>query len=287
LEDYEPLKQNIEVRKGMTPKLLLRLKPIEELVTLSVATEPAGASILLDGKPPQSPPNTFTHVPFGTHQVTATLEDYEPLKETIEVRRGMTPQMHLQLKPIEELATLSVATEPVGAAILVDGKPPQSLPNTFTHVPFGTHQVTATLENYEPLKETIEVRKGMAPQMHLRLKPIEELTTLSVATEPAAAPLLLDGKPPQSPPNTFTHVPFGTHQVMATLEDYEPLKENIEVHSGTASQLRLPLKPIVELSALSVTTEPAGAAILLDGKPPESPPNTFTHVPFGSHQVTV
>jgi TPR repeat protein len=109
-------------------------------------------------------------VPFGPHQVTATLEDYEPLKQNIEVRKGMAPQLRLELKPIEELAALSIATEPAGASILLDGKPPQSPPNTFTHVPFGPHQVTATLEDYEPVKRNIEVRKGMTPEVRLQLK---------------------------------------------------------------------------------------------------------------------
>jgi TPR repeat protein len=82
----------------MAPQLRLQLKPIEELAALSVVTEPAGASILLDGKPPQSPPSTFTHVPFGPHQVTATLEDYEPVKQNVEVRKGTAPEVRLQLK---------------------------------------------------------------------------------------------------------------------------------------------------------------------------------------------
>ncbi len=92
----------------MSPQIRLQLKPTQEIAALSVQSEPAGASILLDGKPPQAPPNTFTHVPFGTHQLTATLDDYEPIKQDIQVRRGMTPQIRLQLKPIQEIAALSV-----------------------------------------------------------------------------------------------------------------------------------------------------------------------------------
>src|SRR5262249_18138424 len=203
-----------------------------------------------DGKLPQVPPNTFTHVPFGSHRITAVLDGYESMTQNIEVRPGMAPQVRLQLKPIQEIGSLSVLSEPAGASIRLDGKPPESPPNTFMHVPFGTHQVTATLEDYEPLKQNIEVRKGMTPKLLLQLKPIEELVTLWVATEPAGASILLDGKPPQSPPNTFTHVPFGTHQVTATLEDYEPLKETIEVRRGMTPQMHLQLKPIEELATL-------------------------------------
>ena len=116
------------------------------------------------------PPNTFTHVPFGPHQLSATLDNYEPFKQDIQVRRGMSPEIRLQLKQIQEIAALSVQTEPSGAAILLDGKPPQVPPNTFTHVPFGPHQLSATLDNYEPIKQDIDVRAGMPAEIRLQLK---------------------------------------------------------------------------------------------------------------------
>src|SRR5258708_12039549 len=83
-------------------------------------------------------------ISFGKHQLSATLKDYEPIKKDIEVSRGMIPEIRLTLGQVQEIAALSVQTDPPGASLLLDGKPPQS-PNTFTHVPFGTHQLTATL----------------------------------------------------------------------------------------------------------------------------------------------
>ena len=254
----------------MNPEIRLELKPIQEIAALSVQTEPAGASILLDGKPPQVPPNTFTHVPFGPHQLSATLDNYEPFKQDLQVRRGMNPEIHLELKPIQEIAALSVQTEPSGASILLDGKPPQVPPNTFTHVPFGPHQLSATLDNYEPFKQDLQVRRGMSPEIRLELKPIQEIAALSVQTEPAGASILLDGKPPQVPPSTFTHVPFGSHRLSATLDNYEPFEQDLQVRRGMSPEIRLELKQIQEIAALSVQTEPAGASILLDGKPPQA-----------------
>ena len=285
LDNFEPIRQNIQIRGGMSPDIHLQLKPIPEIAALSVHTEPPGALILLDGKPPQVPPNTFTHVPFGPHQLSATLDNYEPIREEIQIRGGMSPDIHLQLKQIPEIAALSVYTEPSGASILLDGKPPQVPPNTFTHIPFGPHQLSATLDSYEPIKEDIEVRAGMSSDIHLQLKPIPEIAALSVHTEPSGASILLDGKPPQVPPNTFTHVPFGPHELSATIENYEPFKQEIQVHKGMSSEIRLQLKQIQEIPALTVQTEPPDASILLDGKPPQVAPNIFTHVPFGTHQL--
>jgi TPR repeat protein len=286
LNDFEPIKQEIQVHRGMAREIRLQLKPTQEIAALSILSEPAGAEILLDGKPPQAPPNTFTHVPFGSHQITATLNDFESIKQEIQVRRGMAREIRLQLKPSQEISALSILSEPAGAEILLDGKPPQTPPNTFTHVPFGSHQITATLDDFEPIKQEIQVHRGMAREIRLQLKPTQEIAALSVLSEPAGAEILLDGKPPQTPPNTFTHVPFGSHQITATLDDFEPIKQEVQVHRGMPREIRLQLKPIQEIAALTVLSEPAGAEILLDGKPPQAPPNTFTHVPFGSHQIT-
>jgi serine/threonine protein kinase/TPR repeat protein len=284
LDNYEPIKQDVEVRRGMPPEINLKLKPSQEIAALSVQSEPPGASILLDGKPPQTP-NIFTHVPFGTHQLTATLNDYEPIKQNLEVSRGIVPEVHLKLKPSQEIAALSVQSDPPGASILLDGKPPQT-PNTFTHVPFGTHQLTAALNDYEPIKQEIEVRRGMTPELHLRLKQSQEIAALSVQSDPPSASVLLDGKPPQGPANTFTHVPFGTHQLTAALDNYEPIRQDLEVRRGMAPEIHLKLKQSQDIAALSVQSDPPGAVILLDGKPPSGPSNSFAHVPFGTHQLT-
>lgn len=286
LDNYESLTQNLEVHKGMSPNIRLQLKPVQEIPSLTIQSEPAGASILLDGKPPQTPPNTFTHVPLGPHQLSATLDGYEPVKEDIQVRKGMSPELRLPLKFLQEIPALSILTDPTGAAILLDGKPPQLPPNTFTHVPFGTHQLSAVLDNYEPIKQEIQVGKGMTPEIHLPLKSLQEIPALSILTDPAGASILLDGKPPQVPPNTFTRVPFGPHQLSATLENYEPIKQDLQVRKGMTPEIRLPLKPVQEIPSLTILTDPTGGSILLDGKPPQVPPNTFTHVPFGSHQLS-
>jgi serine/threonine protein kinase/TPR repeat protein len=286
LNNYQPVKENIEVRGGMSPDVRLQLKPVQEIAALPVQVEPAGASILLDGKPPQLPPSTFTNVPFGPHKLSAALDGYEPVKQDIQVREGMSPDIRLQLKPIQEIASLAVQTDPVGAAILLDGKPPQVPPNTFTHVSFGPHQISATLEDYEPFRQDIQVRKGTSPEIRLQLRPIQEIASLSIQTDPAGAAILLDGKPPQVPPNTFTHVWYGPHQISATLEDFEPLRQDIQVRKGTGPEIRLQLRPIQEIASLSIQTDPAGAGILLDGKPPQIPPNTFTHISYGPHQIS-
>ena len=251
---------------GIGVYLINSSRKVQEIAALSVRTEPPGASFLLDGKPPQVPPGTFTHVPFGSHQLSATLDNYQPVKRDIQVSGGMSPEIRLQLKPIEEIPVFSIQIEPPGATILLDGKPPQVLPNIFTHVPFGPHRLSARLDDYQPIERDIQVGKAMSPEIRLELKPIQEIATLNVQADPSGATILLDGKPPQVPPGTFTHVPFGPHRLSAALDDYQPIELDFQVGKAMNPEIRLQLKPIQEIAALNVQTDPSGATILLDGK---------------------
>jgi TPR repeat protein len=256
-----------------------------ELPALSVQTEPAGALVLLDGKPPQERLNTFTHVPFGHHQLTATLERYKPFTQDLEVHEGMNPQLRLTLEPVPptELPVLSVQTEPAGASVLLDGKPPQQSPNTFTRIPFGHHRLTVTLKGYLPVQRDLEVDRATPP---IIVVPIE-LPDLLVQTKPPGASVLLDGKPPQQPPNTFTHIPFGHHQLTGRMDNYEPITRDLDVDERTSPEIVLEFRPRPPpAAALSVQTEPPGAAVSLDGGPFQTAPNTFKEVKLGRHRLT-
>jgi hypothetical protein len=176
--------------------------------------------------------------------------------------------------PTAEIAELSVRSEPAGASVFLDGKPPQQPPGTFTHVGFGKHQLSASLDGYLPITRDIQVQTGMNPTIPVILQPIPppvEIATLTVRTEPAGAFVLLDGKPPQQPPGTFTHVSFGKHQLSASLDGYLPITRDIQVQTGmnpTIPVILQPIPPPVEIATLTVRTDPAGASVLLDSRPP-------------------
>jgi serine/threonine protein kinase/TPR repeat protein len=264
-------------------------RPTAEIAALSVQSEPAGASIFLDGAPPSQPPGTFTHVGLGKHHLSASLNGYLPLTRDIQVREGMDttiPVILVPIPPLFEIAALTVKTEPAGALVLLDGKPPQQPPGTFTHVGFGNHQLSASLDGYKPFVQDLQTHKGMDTTILVKLPPIDEIAKLTIETDPAGASVLLDGKPPQQPPGTFTQVHFGKRQLTASLDGYKPLAQDLEVRKGMDATVLLKLPPVDEIAKLTVETDPAGASVFLDGKPPQQPPGTFTQVHFGKRQLT-
>src|SRR5271165_912085 len=73
-----------------------------EFRDLAVETDPPGATITLDEGPALKAPHIFNNVKFGTHQLTATWDDYEPIKQDIQVSKGMSSEIRLQLKPSQK-----------------------------------------------------------------------------------------------------------------------------------------------------------------------------------------
>ena len=66
--------------------------------TIVVTTIPPEAVVLLDDSPPDNPPDTFSKVPFGKHQLTVSLEGYESIYQELSVQSGEPMHKVLELK---------------------------------------------------------------------------------------------------------------------------------------------------------------------------------------------
>jgi serine/threonine protein kinase/TPR repeat protein len=137
---------------------------------LLVESEPSGANLTLDGAPPIKTPHTFKDLKFGPHRLTITLDGYSPVERDIEFSGASLPKIVLEpkRKPPEEIAKLSVRSDPPGASIRLDGTLPQE-PNTFKNVKFGAHRLTAAMEGFEPKEQPLVVSRDTSREIILKL----------------------------------------------------------------------------------------------------------------------
>ena len=135
---------------------------------LLIESEPSGADLTLDGGPPARTPHTFKDLKFGPHRLTMALDGYSPVERGIEFSGSSLPKIVLEPKPPEEIAKLTIRSDPPGASIRLDGTLPQE-PNTFTNVKFGEHRLTAVLEGFEPKEQVLIARREMRNDMILKL----------------------------------------------------------------------------------------------------------------------
>jgi len=192
-------------------------------------------------------------------------------------------------------STVVVVTDPAGAEISIAGQPPRSSPATFEGLPSGPVQLRATKEGYRPQERTVQIREGATTVTDvLVLNPVAPAAGptgwLYVRTRPVGAQVSLPGAPAGPAPLLLRDLPAGPARVSVRLDGYLPVERVVEIKPGEDSVVDLTLQPAPpppRRGALTITTDPAGAEILIDGKPAQASPATLQDLAPGRVTLTV
>ncbi|RME51099.1 MAG: PEGA domain-containing protein [Deltaproteobacteria bacterium] len=225
---------------------------------LDVQSVPEGALVYLDGRRIGTTPITGIELtPNRVHELRLVKRGYRQVNRLLQPGPGDRLRLPIRL---EAFATLEVASLPPGATILLDGKVVEErTPALLSHLdPTIPHTVELSLEGYLPSIRVFHVQPGEKRRVTLSLTPLPGGGTAVAAarrdkgkgeTHPPARPAV--SATPKSPP------------------------AKSRSGKGTASSARPHLPPPSpptprteeETSRLTIRTEPAGATILLDGRP--------------------
>ncbi len=128
----------------------------------------------------------------------------------------------------------------------------------------GTHRVRAELDGYYPLDTEITVGRSFDQTFELELTKLPGLVTLE--TEPdVRAEVSLDGEVLGTTPLTDVEVRPGVHRFEFTAERFLSEVRELDVEGGHERQsLTARLTP--NWAPVTVTSEPAGAQVLVDGE---------------------
>ena len=109
---------------------------------LRIVTEPAGATIRLDGAPVGTAPLVLPEVDARRHVVTALLDGREPSEMTVDVLAGRDQTIRLSLAAAAGPGTLQVLAQPWGT-IYIDGVLHKRNTDVMyrTELPSGTHEI--------------------------------------------------------------------------------------------------------------------------------------------------
>jgi hypothetical protein len=190
---------------------------------LRISTNPAGASLILDGKPlADHAPTTITGLALGEHQVRAELKGYREASQAVSLEReGETVAISLAMAKEEAVAvaTLSVDSVPPGAEVLVDGKSVGRTPIAALERPAGrTVELEVSREGYHAKKQSVTLAEG--PQrvtLELEKKSVAVATgpqfgVLVVTSEPAAT--VWEGPKDLGPTPLRLRIAAGRHQLV-------------------------------------------------------------------------
>jgi serine/threonine protein kinase len=187
-------------------------------------------------------------------------------------------------------ASVQVESTPPGALIYVNGESQGKTP-AFLQLPLGKHLVRLTLSGFQdrevPLELTETKQYPVSVVMQHAPPPRAKPGILKVESTPPGAGVYVDGERRGSAPGTM-ELPPGAHQIRLVLTGYADY--SIQIHLTEASEYPLKAELIPEppkptgVATLSVTSEPPGAELYLDGRLKGKTPQQL-EAPVGWHQL--
>ncbi len=164
----------------------------------------------------------------GVHQVECRQQNHKTSSQTITVTEGEDRTVTLT-PPTPITGVLSVTSEPLGAAIMVDGKDYGVTPRNITGVIIGQHAVMLSLDGYNDEQTTVEVKENETTDISLTLMGGANKITTAVRSLPKEnKTFTVNGV-------SFAMVPVvgGEFQMGATQEQSRLLENVAPIHSVT------------------------------------------------------
>ncbi len=247
--------------------------------SISISSNPNGASILLDGGPQGITPTTVGGLTPGTHTIKLTLPGYYDWLGTVTVTAGTTTPVLATLTLIT--GSISISSHPGGANIFVDGKTQGITPAILGGILPGTHTIKLTLPGYYDWLGTVTVTAGITTPVSATLTLITG--SISISSHPGEANIFVDGKTQGITPATLGGIFPGTHTIKLTLPGYYDWLGTVTVTAGTTTPVLATLTLIT--GSISVSSNPVGANIFVDGKTQGITPATLGGILPGAHTI--
>ena len=143
-----------------------------------VESDPAGATVAVDGAPRGVAPVEVTGLDLGSHEVKAELKGYDPKTESV-VLTSDAPSSQVKLALTRAAPTngsADIRSNPPGATVTVDGAAIGYTPLTSWKLKPGTHKVQIEKDGHEPWSGTVAVQAGKRARLDVPLKAVPKPT---------------------------------------------------------------------------------------------------------------
>ncbi|RTH04126.1 S-layer protein [Thermus scotoductus] len=235
---YEPYQATVQVRRGETTRLDVRLNPVSRTGILLLESSPTGAEVYVNGTLRGRTPLRLV-LEEGTYQVELKAPGYEPYRATVRVERGRETRVSATLRPIRT-GELYLEARPEGAEVYIDGRLMGRAPLRMT-LEAGLHEVRVVAPGYGEYRAQVEVRPGESVRLYVELVPVRAVLELYLNVE---ARVFLDGKEVGVAKGGYLRLeaPFGEHQLTLVAPGYRTLVETVRITGNQV--LRYTLRPL-------------------------------------------
>lgn len=269
---YLPLEQTLQVTgRNIQQEVALELAP--GWAEVSLASTPAGASILVDGEVLGTTP-AVVEIMGGERQLILQLASYADWQQTLVIAPGQPLQAEtITLQPAAGI--LELMSAPSGANVTLDGEFHGQTPLELELVPGKAHRLAVFKPGYRRYTATVQLPAAGRDSQNITLR--AKLGEVRFDISPAGATLKIDGRVRGKGSQTLS-LPAFEHTVEVSLPGYATVRQRVTPRPGLQQLVEARLQTEQEARQARIKPEittSLGQSLLLFS-PADSPLPDFT-----------
>ncbi len=234
-ENYLTLHTEIEVA-GCGEIQQFDLALIPGWAEISLQSEPAGAVVLVDGKPFGKTPLTLKLVQ-GDHDLVVQADRFKSWHTRLAVVANQPQQLKtIRLQPAD--GQLVLRTRPAGANVMIGKTFAGQTPLKLTLSANKTHLIHVSKAGYEKAQRSLKLFSEESKTLSITLKP--KLGVINFVVKPADANLFVDGRPMGRVPAKLRLVAV-EHQLEIKKQGYRAYQTRLTPRPGFPQEINIAL----------------------------------------------
>ena len=276
---------------GVTETITATLLPQPPNGSIVVTSNPTGATVALDSLDIRTTPYTYADVLPGGHTVSVSKDGYLPYSTSITVSSGGQSVVSASLTPVSTTGSLTVDTNPSGAAILLNGVVYGISPAHFDAIQTGTYNLQLIRHGYQPVSKNIEITAGNENTVQVALPRIIPVTgSLTIRSFPSGGTVTVDGDQVGITPLRLSRMNPDSYNIRVSIPGYLSWIGIINVQAGRDTSVYATLSPkgvIPSTGSIVINSDPVGASVSVDSRYQGKTPLTLQYVGVGFHNVVI
>ena len=218
----------------------------------------------------------------GNYEFSVKAEGYRPYLGELEVTSADSQTRSVVLQPLP--GTLSLNSNPPGAAIALNGQSIGTTPATLKDVEAGELSFEFSLDRYQPATVDLLIEgRGLEQAMTVDLVP--DWAEITLTTDPDDAVITVNGQPIERKQSAVA-VPSGEQVITVSAPGFESTKVELLVEANTPQDLGLiALTPADGI--LTLESNPSGASVTQNGRYVGITPIQDALTPNQNHQIVL
>src|SRR5450830_66305 len=180
-------------------------------------------------------------------------------------------------------ARLNIRSFPSGASVFLDEQQVGTTPLVLPRVVPGTHVIQIRLPGWEVWKSSTTAVRGSTTQVIANMA--HAAYSLVITSTPPGATVALDGATKGITPLTVAGLKPRNYALVVSLKGYATISRTVDLSDATQSTQDVSL--VKAFGKLSITSDPTGAQVVMDGKPYGVTPLKINSFPVGNYALTL